>query len=66
MAAAGANVRVYCHMIAVQRDRAGRTEIEAAAATDNPRSRMRAELFAGDDEPPKDPFALIDQVRGAI
>ena len=42
LAAAGADCRVNRHMIAVGRNGAGRTEIEAAAAADDLGARMRA------------------------
>ena len=45
LAAAGADVRIDRDMIAVRRYRAGRTEIEAAAAADDLRARMRAQVF---------------------
>ena len=46
LAAAGANCASIAHMIAVGRDRAGRTEIEAAAAADDLGARMRAQVLA--------------------
>ncbi len=45
LAAAGANLRIDRHMIAVRRDGAGRTEIEAAAAADDLGARMRAQIL---------------------
>ena len=44
MAAAGANLRIDRHVIAVRRDGAGRAQVEAAAATDDLGARMRAQV----------------------
>ncbi len=45
LAAAGADQRIDRNMIAIGRNRAGRTQIEAAAAADDLGARMRAEIF---------------------
>ena len=45
LAAAGADIRIDLNVVAVRRDGAGRAKIEAAAATDDARARMRAKVF---------------------
>src|ERR1700751_596734 len=45
LATPGADLRVYFDVVAVWRDRSGRTEVEAAVATGQPRTRMDADLF---------------------
>ena len=49
LAAAGANLRIDRDVIAGRRDRAGRTEIEAAAAADDLGTRMRAQVLGEGD-----------------
>jgi len=45
LAAAGANLRIDRHVIAVRGDGTGRAEVEAAAATDDLGARMRAQIL---------------------
>ena len=44
LAAAGADLRIDADMIASRRDRAGRAQVETAAAADDLRARMRAQI----------------------
>ena len=46
LTATGADMRIDCDVIAGGRNGAGRAEIEAAAAADDLRARMRAQVFA--------------------